>query len=346
MYASISRILCIISMVCITSVSTQAAGVHIVGSSTVYPFAKRTADYLLKNKMLEHPIHFDVTGSGSGIKLFCASNAPASPDITNASRRIKPQELEDCQKHGVHVTEMMMGYDGIVIVQSDASLPLHLSTKSLFLALAKKVPSKDGKKLIPNPYNYWDDINSGYPHREILIFGPPKHAGTRDILESKVMGIASREMKLYRAFPKNEYHTMREDGRFISDGENHTRDVSILLNNHDAIAVFGYSYYYHNHTGLNLISFNHISPNPENIASMHYPLARPLFFYIKNGHLSNNKDLNTYIHTIMSDMMIGDSGILVNAGLIPLPGSVRGGYRLWLKYGFELKRGTLSIEAQ
>jgi len=320
--------------------------IHIVGSSTVYPFSKMAGDYLLKNKMLQNPIHFDVTGSGDGIKLFCQSNAPTSPDITNASRRIKPQELGDCQKHGVHVTEMMMGYDGIVIVQSDTSLPLHLTTKNLFLALAKRVPSKDGKKLIPNPYNYWDDINPVFAHREILIFGPPEYAGTRDIIESKVMGLASREMKLYRTFPKNEYHTMREDGHFISDGENHKRDVPILMKNHDAIAVFGYSYYYHNHGGLSLISFNGITPDPDNIASMHYPLARPLFFYIKNGHLNNNKDLAAYIQTIMSDNMIGDSGKMVNAGLIPLPGSVREGYRLWLKYGFELGQGNLSIEAQ
>ncbi len=346
MYASISRVLCIISLICITSVSARAAGVQIVGSSTVYPFAKMNADYLLKNNMLQNPVHFDVTGSGGGIKLFCKTNAPSSPDITNASRRMKRKELDACTKHGVHVTEMMIGYDGIVIVQSAASLPLHLTTKTLFLALAKKVPSKDGKKLIPNPYNYWDDINPGFAHRKILIFGPPEHAGTRDMLESKVMGLASREMKLYRKFPKNEYHTMREDGRFVSDGEKHTRDVPILMQDHDAIAVFGYSFYYHNHAGLDLISFDHITPDADNIASMRYPLARPLFFYINNGHLKNNKDLTTYIHSLMSDDMIGDSGKLVNAGLIPLPGSVRQGYRLWLKYGFELGQETLSTEAQ
>jgi len=298
---------------------------------------------LLKKGTIDKPIHFNVTGSGGGIKLFCKSNAPASPDITNASRRMKGEELGNCLKNGVHVVEMMVGYDGIVIVQSNAALPLHLSTKTLFLALAKMVPSKDGKKLIPNPYNYWDDINSDFPHREILIFGPPKHAGTRDIIESQVLGLASREMNLYQQYHGSEYHQVRQDGRFVSDGENHTRDIPILLKNHDAIAIFGYSYYYNNHAGLSLIDFNHVLPEPENIASMTYPLARPLFFYIKKGHLKNNKDLNTYIHTLMSDAMIGESGKLVHAGLIPLPGSVRQGYDLWLKYGFELGHESLSV---
>jgi len=331
-------------MVLLAPTLLQAAPLNIVGSSTVYPFAKVIANALHEQGKIQAP-KFSVTGSGKGIQLFCASNAPASPDITNASRRMKSKELETCLQHGVKVSEMLIGYDGIVIVQSDASLPMQLTGKSLFLALAQKVPSQNGRRLIANPYQYWDEIDPNLGHRPIRVFGPPQGSGTRSMIEEKIMDVVSRDIPLYQKFEGSVYHQIRQDGVFISDGEAHKRDITIIKSDHDAIAIFGYSYYYNNPKGLKLIPYDGITPNTENISSMTYPLARPLYVYIKRSHWKQKKDMPTYIHAMMSDRMIGAQGICVRYGLIPLPGSVLNAYRLWLKYDYQLSTSSLLIQS-
>ena len=150
----------------IVSGTAQAAAardyISIVGSSTVYPFATVVAEQFGKTTKFKTP-KVESTGSGGGLKLFCAGVGVEHPDITNASRRIKKSEQELCAKNGVKdIVEVKVGYDGIVLGQSKATEPLNLTRKDIFLALAKEVPGKDGK-LIDNPYKTWKDINPALP---------------------------------------------------------------------------------------------------------------------------------------------------------------------------------------
>ncbi|MEO8445032.1 MAG: substrate-binding domain-containing protein, partial [Gammaproteobacteria bacterium] len=88
--------------------------ISIVGSSTVYPFATVVAEQFGKTSKFKTP-KVESTGSGGGIKLFCGGVGVQHPDIANASRAIKPTELELCAANGVtQVVEVKIGYDGIV----------------------------------------------------------------------------------------------------------------------------------------------------------------------------------------------------------------------------------------
>ena len=92
--------------------------VSIVGSSTVYPFATVVAEQFGKTTAFKTP-KIESTGSGGGLKLFCAGVGTEHPDITNASRRIKKSECEKCAKNGVkEIVEVKIGYDGITIANS------------------------------------------------------------------------------------------------------------------------------------------------------------------------------------------------------------------------------------
>ena len=64
-----------------------------VGSSTVYPFATTVAEYFGKNTEYKTPV-IESTGTGGGMKLFCAGVGFKHPDVTNASRAIKKSEKE------------------------------------------------------------------------------------------------------------------------------------------------------------------------------------------------------------------------------------------------------------
>lgn len=161
--------------------------VSIVGSSTVYPFATVVAERFGRSTNFKTP-KIESTGSGGGLKLFCKGVGANTPDITNASRRIKKSEFNDCQKNGVKdIVEVLIGFDGIAIANSKKSPRLELSRKDLFLALAKQVPGPDGK-LIDNPYKTWKDVNSALPNTKIEVLGPPPTSGTRDAFAELALG--------------------------------------------------------------------------------------------------------------------------------------------------------------
>ena len=170
--------------------SAQAASrdnVNIVGSSTVYPFATVVAERFGRSTSFKTP-KIESTGSGGGLKLFCKGVGANTPDITNASRRIKKSEYDSCQANGVtDIVEVLVGYDGIAIANSRKSPQLKLALKDLYLALAKDIPGSDGK-LVANPNKTWKDVNPTLPATRIEVLGPPPTSGTRDAFAELALG--------------------------------------------------------------------------------------------------------------------------------------------------------------
>ena len=175
--------------------SVQAANrdsVSIVGSSTVYPFATVVAERFARSSSFKAP-KIESTGSGGGLKLFCKGVGANTPDITNASRRIKKGEYDSCQANGVtDIVEVLVGFDGIAIANSKESPQLTLSLKEIYLALAKDIPGPDGK-LIPNPNVSWKDVNPTLPATKIEVLGPPPTSGTRDAFAELALGGGAQE---------------------------------------------------------------------------------------------------------------------------------------------------------
>ena len=165
--------------------------IRIVGSSTVYPFTTAVAENFGQRTGMKTPI-VEATGTGGGMKLFCAGIGPDHPDITNASRRIKKGEFEDCNKNGVNeIVELNIGFDGLTIAHSRNGPPVELTLAQLFLALAKSIPGPDGK-LIANPNMQWSDIDPSLPAIKIEVLGPPPTSGTRDLASRAVSGEGGR----------------------------------------------------------------------------------------------------------------------------------------------------------
>ncbi len=182
------------ALVIVASVAQARDQVRIVGSSTVYPFSSYVAEELGATTKFPTPV-VESTGSGGGMKLFCAGNGMNTPDITNASRPMKEKEWKLCQKNGVtDITGVMIGYDGIVFAQSSSNDAVNFSKKHLLLAVAQKVPVNG--KLVMNPYKKWSDIDPSLPNREIVIYGPPTSSGTRDAFEELVMQKLTKRWKV------------------------------------------------------------------------------------------------------------------------------------------------------
>jgi phosphate transport system substrate-binding protein len=176
--------------------AAQAAGrdtISIVGSSTVYPFATVVAERFGRSTNFKTP-KIESTGSGGGLKLFCKGVGANTPDITNASRRIKKSEYDDCQANGVtEIVEVLVGYDGIAIANARTAPKFKLTLKDVYLALAKDIPGADGK-LIPNPNKTWKDVNPSLPATRIEVLGPPPTSGTRDAFAELAMGGGAKQL--------------------------------------------------------------------------------------------------------------------------------------------------------
>jgi len=313
-------------------VSIAAAGsaaardqIRIVGSSTVFPFSTAVAETFGKTSSFKAPV-VESTGSGGGIKLFCAGVGLSHPDITNASRRIKKSEVEKCAANGVkEVVEVKIGYDGIAMGQSKAGADLKLTKKQIFLALAAKVPS--GDKMIDNPYKMWSEIDPSLPRIKIEVLGPPPTSGTRDAFVELVMREGAKAFPNIKKLDKKPFRTisdkMREDGAFIEAGENDNLIVQKLEANPSAVGIFGFSFLDQNADKIKGAEVEGVKPTFEAIADGSYKVSRSLYFYVKKAHVGVVPGIQEYVAEFTSEKAAGDEGYLTDKGLIPLPSADR-----------------------
>ena len=312
-----------------TSTSIFAAGrdtINVVGSSTVYPFSTVVAERFGKSTSFKTP-KIESTGTGGGMKLFCAGAGIDTPDMSNASRRIKKSEFDKCQKNGVTgITEVLVGYDGIVIANSKKSNQMTVSRKDLFLALAKDVPAKDGSEnLVANPYKLWNEVNPSLPAVKIEVLGPPPTSGTRDAFAELVLEGGCKQFSWIKAIKKQNKsryksicHGVREDHVYIEAGENDNLIVQKLSANPNAFGVFGFSFLDQNADKLQGSKVDGVEPTFEGIADGSYPVSRPLYFYVKNAHVGKIPGILEFLTEFTSEASMGEEGYLTDKGLIPL----------------------------
>jgi len=307
-----------------SAAAQSRAYIQIVGSSTVYPFTTVVAERFGKTTQFKTP-KVESTGSGGGLKLFCAGVGVEHPDMTNSSRRIKQSEVANCAKHGVkEIVELKIGYDGIAVANSKKAEPMALTTRDLFLALAKEVPADaEGSKLEPNPYVTWRDVNPKLPARKIEVLGPPPTSGTRDAFVELVMESGCKTFPAIKKADKGKFrqicHTMREDGVFVEAGENDNLIVQKLGANPDAFGIFGFSFLDQNTDKIQGSMINGVEPEFESIADGGYPVSRPLFVYIKKAHVGVIPGMPEFLAEYTSEKAWGDDGYLSDKGLIPMP---------------------------
>ena len=301
--------------------------IQIVGSSTLYPFVATIAEEFGRNNSIKTPI-VEATGTGGGFKLFCLGIGYKYPDFSNASRKIEKSEIEKCNQNGIkNIIEIKIGYDGIVLANSTIGTKFNLTKKQIFLALAEKIPSKDGKKLVNNFYKKWNEIDPTLPKTKITIYGPPSTSGTRDAFVELAMEDICIKMKEFTFFYPNlkirqkKCKIIRSDGVFIEAGENDNLIVQKLKNDDNAFGIFGFSFLEENRQTIQPIKINNIEPNFENIASGSYPISRPLFIYFKKEHLNLVPNIKEFIDEIISTDTLGKDGYLMQKGLIPLDDS-------------------------
>jgi phosphate transport system substrate-binding protein len=292
--------------------------------AAVYPFATVVAENFGRRSAGFKTPKIEPTGSGGGIKAFCAGVGVQHPDIANSSRRITASEVADCNKNGVaQIVEVKIGYDGIVLANAKASPHYQVTLRDVYLALAKDGPDRAGaQKLVPNPYTKWSEINSALPADDINVLGPPPTSGTRDAFNELVMEGGCKTIPWVVALPRDQYlaacHTLRDDGRYIDAGENDNLIVQKLVASPRQLGIFGYSFLEQNADKVQGAHINGVAPDFDSIADGKYPVSRPLYFYVKKAHVNVIPGIREYIAEFTSDAAVGEFGYLGDNGLIPL----------------------------
>jgi len=299
---------------------TQIRG---VGSSTVYPFTTAVAEqFTRKYPKFGAPV-IESTGTGAGMKLFCAGVGVQHPDIESASRRIKPAEVELCRKNGVDkIIELEIGIDGLAVAESKQGAPMRLSAQTIYEALAANPFGK------PNKAKNWKDIDPALPAIPIQVYGPPPTSGTRDSFNELIMdkGCNARaEMKALKKSDEDRHKEIctkiREDGAYVESGENDNLIVQKLAVSPDAIGIFGYSFLEENQDKLRGIAIDGVVPTAATIGDFSYPGARRIYVYVKEAHIRAVPGLREFIAEYASAWEPG--GYLARRGLIPAPADVR-----------------------
>jgi len=290
--------------------------IKIVGSSTVYPFTRAVAEQFQRANAGSTAI-VESTGTGAGVKLFCAGIGSEFPDIVNASRPMKKSEYDSCLAAGVKsIIEVPVGIDGLTLISANSAPQLNLTTKDIYEALAANPYGK------PNTAQTWKDVNPALPALKIRVLGPPPTSGTRDSLTELILDKGcntNAEMKALKDSDADKHKDIctkiREDGLFVEAGENDNLLVQKVAADPGTLGVLGYSFLEENADRVKPVSIAGIAPTAETISNLTYPGARKLYIYVKGEHMQAKPSIRQFVAAYAKAW--GKGGALERIGLVP-----------------------------
>ncbi len=301
--------------------SGSVGDIRVVGSSTVYPFTKAVAEEFMR----ANPgvgVTVESTGTGAGMKLFCAGVGSQFPDIEDASRAIKKSEYEACLKNGVkNVIEVPVGIDGLTLIESNQGPAMNLTQADIYKALAANPFGKG-----PNKAQTWQDVNPSLPAIKIRVLGPPPTSGTRDSLADLYLEKGCDTDPAMQALKKSNEGEhkqtctkIREDGAYVEAGENDNLLVQKVAADAGTLGVLGYSYLEQNADKIRPVKIAGVAPTEATIADLSYPGARKLYIYLKGEHIAAKPKLRDFVAQFAKMWSAG--GPLERRGLVPFAGA-------------------------
>ncbi len=297
--------------------------VRVVGSSTVLPFASAVSEATKKTSPDMRGPSVESTGTGAGMKLFCAGVGSQHPDIATASRRMKKSEFDECQKNSVKdIVEIQVGLDGIAFAEANNGPKMTLTPTDVYKALAANPFGK------PNTTKTWKDVNPALPAVAIAVYGPPSTSGTRDALAELILTKGCETdpaMKALKDSDKDKHKDLctkvRTDGPYVEQGEQDNLIVQKIAANPNAIGVFGFSFLEENADKIKGVPMSGVVPTYETVANFSYPGARPLYLYVKSAHIKAIKGVAPFVNEFANAW--GPEGYLKTKGMVVAPEDVR-----------------------
>jgi phosphate transport system substrate-binding protein len=289
--------------------SGEPSLIRVDGSSTVFPISEAVAEEFQKGKDIR--VTVGISGTGGGFQKFCRGEV----DISNASRPIKPTEIEACKAAGIDFIELPVAYDGLAIVVN----PKNTWAASITVEELKKLwaPEAQGK------VTRWNQVRASWPDREIHLFGAGVDSGTYDYFTEAIVGKEGAS--------RGDF-TSSEDDNVLVQG---------IANDELALGFMGLAYFEQNSGKLKLTGVDDgkkengdgaIQPTAETVRNSTYqPLSRPLFIYV-SSKAAERPEIQAFVNSYFSSV-----DLVREVGYIELTPQI---YQLAQQHFTERKFGT------
>ncbi len=269
--------------------SNLSGKVTIDGSSTVFPISEAMAEEFQKaNPGVQ--VTVGNSGTGGGFKKFCNNET----DISNASRPIKPEEVELCKKNNVEYIELPVAFDGLSVVVN----PQNNFVKCLTVAELKKMwePAAQGK------VTSWRQIRPDFPDQRLGLYGAGTDSGTYDFFTKAIVGGEGKS--------RGDYTASEDDNTLVQGVSSDT----------NGIGFFGLAYYENNKDKLKLVAIDNgkgcVLPSAETVADGTYqPLSRPEFIYVKKS-AATRPEVKAFVDFHLAEE---NQKLVKEVGYVPLP---------------------------
>ncbi len=286
------------------------ATIKIDGSSTVFPIAEAFAEEFQIQKRGKVRVTVGVSGTGGGFKKFCRGET----EISNASRPISKEEMENCRKAGIKYIELPVAFDAITVVVNPKNN--WIKDNVLTIADLKKMWEPTAQGQIAS----WKQVRSDWPAEKLMLFGPGADSGTFDYFTEAVMGKSKSS--------RGDYTASEDDNTLVQGVEN----------NKSALGYFGFAYYAAHKDKMTAIRIDGgkgpVAPSIENVINGSYsPLSRPLFVYVKDSAMDRPE-----VREFVQFMLTEGSELVTEVGYVPLPPKA---YELAWKHYTDKKLGTV-----
>ena len=238
--------------------SSSASRIRVDGSSTVYPVSEAVAEEFQKEKKGTVNVTVGLSGTGGGFKKFYRGET----EVSNASRPILTEEMEEARANGIEYIELPVCFDALtVVVHPENDWVDYLTIQDL---------KRMWEPAAENTITRWNQIRPEWPDEELVLFGPGADSGTFDYFTEAVVGKAKSSRGDFNA---------NEDDNVLVQG---------VAGNKYALGYFGYAYYPDNADKLKAVAIDWeedevgpVLPSAETVLNGTYnPLSRPLFIYV------------------------------------------------------------------
>ncbi len=276
--------------------------VKIDGSSTVYPICEAVAEeFQGKNPGIK--VTVGISGTGGGFKKFTRGET----DISNASRPIKKEEIEECKKNSIEYIELPIAFDALTVVINKNNT----WAKNMTVDQLKKIwePEAQGK------ITKWNQIDPTWPDTPIELYGAGTDSGTFEYFTEAICGKAKAS--------RGDYTASEDDNTLVKGVEG----------SKNALGYFGMAYYIAHKDKLTAVSVaweknksakGPVAPSKENVINGTYaPLSRPLFIYVNKKSAESKPEVKKFV-----DFFLANAEELTNeVKYVPLPESAYGTIR-------------------
>jgi phosphate transport system substrate-binding protein len=290
---------------------SQSDMIRVDGSSTVYPITEAVAEEF-QNANRAMRVTVGVSGTGGGFQKFCRGET----DISNASRPIKPTEIDTCKQSGIEFIELPVAYDGLAVVVN----PTNTWATSMTVDELRKLWAPDAQGKIMR----WSQVRASWPDREIHLYGAGVDSGTYDYFTEAVVGKEGAS--------RGDF-TSSEDDNVLVQG---------IANDELALGFMGIAYVEQNKGRLKLVPIddgkadNGAGPVVASVETVrngtYQPLSRPLFIYVSRK-AADRPEIQTFVQSYFVD----GKALVTEVGYVPLTDAI---YQLAQKHFADRKTGT------